>query len=170
MNLDPGGTCTDFEILDLLNQAGLDSLLQRKTENKGEADKRKSSQHILPTNKSNGLDFLIEENGNNLSSGEKQLICICRAVLRKNKIILLDEATANIDLLTEQKIQALIKKEFSTCTVITIAHRLQTIIESDRVMVLGFGKTLEFGSPQELLADEHSHFKKLVDELREEEK
>lgn len=59
-----------------------------------------------------------------MSSGEKQLVCICRAILRKNKVIILDEATANIDLETEQKIQSLINKEFAECTVLTIAHRL----------------------------------------------
>ena len=74
-----------------------------------------------------------------MSSGEKQLLCICRAILRKNKIIILDEATANIDLVTEQKIQKVISTEFKECTVITIAHRLQTIIDNDRVMVLGDG-------------------------------
>ncbi len=73
----------------------------------------------------------ITEGGKNLSSGERQLICICRAILRKNKIVILDEATANIDVVTEQKIQRLINEEFSSSTVITIAHRLNTIIKSD---------------------------------------
>jgi ABC-type multidrug transport system fused ATPase/permease subunit len=104
------------------------------------------------------LDIKITENGGNLSSGEKQLICICRAILRKNKIVILDEATANIDIMTEQKIQALIQKEFKNCTVITIAHRLQTIIESDKVLVLGEGKVLEYDSPQVLLQNELSQF------------
>lgn len=81
----------------------------------------------------------ITEGGKNLSSGEKQLICICRAILRKNKIVILDEATANIDVVTEQKIQKLIKEEFTESTVITIAHRLNTIIKSDRVLVLSHG-------------------------------
>ena len=99
----------------------------------------------------NELDLEITENGGNLSSGEKQLICICRAILRKNKIILLDEATANIDLLTEQKIQKLTEEEFKDCTVITIAHRLQTIVSSDKVMVLGNGQLLEYDDPKVLL-------------------
>ena len=81
----------------------------------------------------------IDENGSNLSSGEKQLICICRAILRKNKVVLLDEATANIDIVTEEKIQKLITLEFKDATVITIAHRLNTIINSDKVLVLSFG-------------------------------
>ena len=81
----------------------------------------------------------IDENGSNLSSGEKQLICICRAILRKNKVVLLDEATANIDIVTEEKIQKLITLEFKDATVITSAHRLNTIINSDKVLVLSFG-------------------------------
>ena len=84
-----------------------------------------------------GINLKIFEGGSNLSVGEKQLICICRAVLRKNKIVVLDEATANIDVVTEQKILKLIKEEFKDSTVITIAHRLNTIIESDMVAVLG---------------------------------
>ena len=81
----------------------------------------------------------ITEGGKNLSSGERQLICICRAILRKNRIVILDEATANIDVVTEQKIQTLINEEFRTSTVITIAHRLNTIIKSDYVLVLSRG-------------------------------
>ena len=72
---------------------------------------------------------MIEEKGNNLSSGEKQLICICRSILRKNKIVLMDEATANIDIKTEEVIQKLIHNKFEDSTVITIAHRLNTVIK-----------------------------------------
>jgi len=118
--------------------------------------------------KKSELDLIeITENGGNLSSGEKQLICICRAILRKNKVILLDEATANIDLLTEKKIQTLIEKEFASCTVITIAHRLQTIMQSDRVMVIDQGRAIEFDCPQELMSQEPaSKFKELVEHMQ----
>jgi ABC-type multidrug transport system fused ATPase/permease subunit len=81
----------------------------------------------------------ITEGGKNLSSGERQLLCIIRAILRKNKIVVLDEATANIDVVTEQKIQQLIHQEFASSTVLTIAHRLNTIIKSDHVLVLSRG-------------------------------
>ena len=97
-----------------------------------------------------------------MSSGEKQLICICRAILRKNKVVLLDEATANIDLMTEKKIQELIKTEFGDCTVLTIAHRLQTIIESDRILVIDNGVVAELDTPENLMAVENSMFSKLI--------
>lgn len=112
------------------------------------------------------LDYKIEEGGKNLSSGEKQLLCICRAILRKSKIIILDEATSNIDIATEKKIQALIEKNFADCTMITIAHRLQTIINSDSICVLGDGKVLEYAAPSELLKNKKSHFTKLVSNLK----
>ena len=89
----------------------------------------------------------LTENGKNLSSGERQLICICRAILRKSPLVILDEATSNIDVLTEQKIQSLIQSEFSESTVLTIAHRLNTIMNSDKISVLSFGKVKEFGTP-----------------------
>lgn len=92
-------------------KAGLDDLLQRGVKEQGK-----------------GLDFEIDEGGNNLSVGEKQLLCICRAILRHNKIVILDEATANIDVVTEQKILHLIETEFKSATMITIAHRMNTIV------------------------------------------
>lgn len=106
-NLDPEGKRTKIEIENLLNKAGLDYLVAREEK---------------------GIEFEVSENGSNLSSGEKQLICICRAILRKNKVVILDEATANIDIVTEQKIQTIIAQEFKSATVITIAHRINTII------------------------------------------
>jgi ABC-type multidrug transport system fused ATPase/permease subunit len=93
-----------------------------------------------------------------MSSGERQLICICRAILRKSKVVILDEATANIDLVTEQKIQDLISKNFKDSTMLTIAHRLNTIIHSDRVLVLSFGRIKEFDKPRRLMKNEKSEF------------
>ena len=101
--------------------------------------------------------------------GERQLICIVRAILRSNKIVILDEATANIDVVTEQAIQKLISEEFAGATVLTIAHRLNTIISSDRVLMLSFGKVLEYGTPKDLMADPNSAFSKLAEEKKRKE-
>ena len=97
-----------------------------------------------------GIEQAIDENGSNLNSEEKQLICLCRAILRRSKIIILDEATANIDIVTEKRIQELIEKEFANSTMITIAHRLNTIMASDKVLVLSQGKVMSFGPPVNL--------------------
>jgi len=113
------------------------------------------------------LNFEISDN---LSSGEKALVQICRAILRKNKVVILDEATANIDIETEQTIQKLIHEEFKDCTMLTIAHRLQTIIKSDRVMVMSFGKVAEYDSPANLMKNPKSHFTKLINGISEQEK
>lgn len=115
-----------------------------------------------------GLDQLVAENGQNLSSGERQLICICRAILRKSKVVILDEATANIDMITEQKIQSLITTQFQDSTMLTIAHRLNTIQQSDRILVLSFGRIKEFDSPATLMRDPESEFNSLLKELQKE--
>ena len=89
--------------------------------------------------------------------------------MKKSKIVILDEATANIDLVTESMIQKMIKECFQDCTMITIAHRLQTIVQSDKVLVMGNGKVKEFDHPQALMANPSSHFAKLIEEVTMEE-
>ena len=79
-----------------------------------------------------GLGFMIDKNGQNLSQGEKQLFCLARAMLRRSKVILMDEATANIDSVTEKKIQNILTEKFTECTIIMIAHRLNTILHCDK--------------------------------------
>ncbi len=100
-----------------------------------------------------GLDYEISEGGENLSVGQRQLLCLGRALLRKTKVLILDEATAAVDLETDDLIQATIRKEFKGCTVLTIAHRLNTILDYDKIMVLDKGEIREFDSPQNLLDD-----------------
>ncbi|KAM3862958.1 ATP-binding cassette sub-family C member 2 [Diretmus argenteus] len=101
-----------------------------------------------------GLHHEVSEGGENLSVGQRQLLCLARALLRKSRILILDEATAAVDLETDDLIQTTIREEFSHCTVLTIAHRLQSIMDSTRVMVLDAGKIVEFDSPSNLLAKE----------------
>lgn len=96
----------------------------------------------------NGLDSKIDNS--NLSAGEKQLLCICRAFMKKSKIVIIDEATANIDMKNDERIQTVIKEQFKNSTVLTIAHRLSTLKSSDKIVVMGEGRVLEFGSPREL--------------------
>ncbi|KAJ2700741.1 Multidrug resistance-associated protein 4 [Coemansia sp. IMI 209128] len=86
------------------------------------------------------------------NSGQQQLFGLCRVIMRKRKIVVLDEATANVDLETDRSVQELIRKEFSDCTVLTIAHRLETIMKSDRIIVMDRGAIAETGTPQELLS------------------
>ena len=107
------------------------------------------------------INKMIEQNGNNLSVGEKQLICIARALIRKSKIIVMDEATANIDIKTEEKIQKALKLVLDNCTVITVAHRIKTIINYDKILVLDNGKIVEFDKPDVLLKNQNSLFYEL---------
>lgn len=105
-----------------------------------------------------GLAHEVAEGGENLSVGQRQLVCLARALLRKTKILILDEATAAVDLETDDLIQATIRKEFKGCTVLTIAHRLNTIMDYDRIMVLDKGKIAEMETPNKLLDDNNSIF------------
>lgn len=112
------------------------------------------------------LDYQIKEGGSNISQGQRQLLCIARAIIQKPKILLMDEATANIDSKTDQIIQKIIKTEFRDSTVVTIAHRLNTIIQYDRVVLLNNGEIKDQGSPAEML-ERDGLFKDLVMELGE---
>jgi ABC-type multidrug transport system fused ATPase/permease subunit len=112
------------------------------------------------------LNYEVKEGGSNLSQGQRQLLCIARAIICRPKILLMDEATANIDSKTDQTIQKIIKNEFKDSTVITIAHRLNTIIQYDRVVVMANGEIVDQGSPAGLLEKE-GIFRELVMELGE---
>jgi len=109
-----------------------------------------------------GLDAQISADGTNFSVGQRQLFCMARAILRQNKVLILDEATANVDLRTDALIQATIRRSFAKCTILTIAHRLDTIIDSDRVLVLDAGQVAEFDDPVNLLRNEDGIFNSMV--------
>uniref|UniRef100_A0A672JYL5 Canalicular multispecific organic anion transporter 1-like n=2 Tax=Sinocyclocheilus grahami TaxID=75366 RepID=A0A672JYL5_SINGR len=137
MNLDPFEKSSDEEIWTVLELAHLKDYVRG-----------------LPT----GLQHEVSEGGENLSVGQRQLLCLARALLRKSRILILDEATAAVDLETDDLIQNTLRTEFSHCTVLTIAHRLSTILDSSRVMVLDFGQIVEFDSPSVLLNNKQGHF------------
>ena len=143
-NLDPFGDYPDHEIWDAL------ALAEMKTHVEGMEGQ---------------LSAPVAERGSNFSVGQRQLICIARAILRKPKLLFLDEATASIDQETDELIQKTLRDTFKDITIVTIAHRINTVIDSDRILVLDDGKMAEFDSPKVLLADKTSMFSKLVDNM-----
>lgn len=124
------------------------------------------------------LNQNLSEGGNNFSFGERQLFCLARTIVKNSSILILDEATANIDqkynlsinldylikyfCRTDNLIQKTIRKKFQNCTVLKIAHRLNTIIDSDRVLVMENGKIVEFDHPHLLLQNPNGHFTQMV--------
>ncbi|XP_076227007.1 multidrug-Resistance like Protein 1 isoform X2 [Nomia melanderi] len=137
MNLDPFNQHSDDEVWRALEHAHLKSFVE---------------------NLASGLLHEVTEGGENLSIGQRQLICLARALLRKTKVLILDEATASVDLETDDLIQTTIRREFKDCTVLTIAHRFNTILDSDRVIVLDNGLIMEYDSPEVLLRNSGSLF------------
>lgn len=109
----------------------------------------------------------VDAEGSNFSQGERQMICFSRTLIHKRKLIILDEATANIDVKTEMEIKRIQETEFNDSTMFIIAHRLKTVMHCDRIMVLKFGRIVEFDSPQTLLSTPGSLFKEMWDKVRE---
>ena len=141
-NLDPLEEHTDEKIWSALESVEMKSRLMTKEED--------------------GLMMHISGGGKNLSVGERQLICLARAILKKSKILVVDEATASVDYETDKIIQRAIRREFTDCTVLTIAHRLATIADSSRIIGLAEGEMRENGTPSELLDNPNSIFSTMV--------
>ena len=142
-NLDPFGTHDDAELWQALQHSHL-------------------GEHI--TKMDGKLNAVVLEGGENFSVGQRQLICLARALLRKTTILVLDEATAAIDVETDSIIQETIRRQFSNCTILTIAHRINTVLDSDRILVLDKGSIAEFDTPNKLLANNESIFYSMAKE------
>ena len=108
-------------------------------------------------------DKVVSERGSNLSLGQRQLMCLCRALLRRPKMLILDEATASVDAEADACLQETIKSEFKDCTVLSIAHRLKTVAYFDKILVMDEGRVTEFASPLQLLADPESIFYRMCE-------
>ncbi|KAK2848887.1 hypothetical protein Q5P01_008721 [Channa striata] len=141
-NLDPWNQYSDLEIWEALEKTHIKEMVTQ-----------------LP----HSLHSEVTENGENFSVGERQLLCVARALLRNSKILILDEATAAIDTETDRLIQETIRSAFGSCTTLIIAHRLNTVMSCSKVMVLENGQILEFDSPAALLGDENSRFRAMIE-------
>lgn len=142
-NLDPFGKRTDQELWEVLERSDLKTYV---------------------TSCEGGLDSQVSEFGENLSVGQRQLLCLARAMLTHARVIIMDEATASVDVATDVMLQKAIRVDFANSTVLTIAHRLNTVIDYSRVLVLDHGVIKEFDTPANLLRNPDSVFSSMVDE------
>uniref|UniRef100_A0A672SY96 ATP-binding cassette sub-family C member 9-like n=1 Tax=Sinocyclocheilus grahami TaxID=75366 RepID=A0A672SY96_SINGR len=141
LNLDPERTCTDDRLWEALEIAQLKNMVK-----------------ALP----GGLDAVVTEGGENFSVGQRQLFCLARAFVRKSSILIMDEATASIDMATENILQKVVMTAFADRTVVTIAHRVHTILTADLVIVMKRGSIMEYGKPEILMEQEDSLFASFV--------
>lgn len=140
-NLDPQSKFTDDVLWNVIRRVGI--------------------QEMVPT-----LETMIEDSGSHYSSGQKQLICLARAALVKSKILVLDEATANMDTETDEMLHDIIDEIFTDCTILMIAHRLHLILNCDKVLVLDNGNIVEFDHPKNLLNKQDGLFRKMCEESK----
>ncbi|GAA5957716.1 hypothetical protein JCM3765_003743 [Sporobolomyces pararoseus] len=180
-NLDPFNQHTDAECLDVLERVGLSSSSSsvsatpsagpsRPETPSPETEEGSSSENTVvnKTVSGNGrlsvhLNTAVSAGGHNFSAGQRQLLALARALLRQSRVIIMDESTASVDFETDEKIQHTIREGFADSLVITIAHRLRSIIDYDRIMVLEKGELAEFDSPSELLKDKNGIFRAMCE-------
>lgn len=136
-NMDPNGSYAEKAIIEAIKSVGLYTKIQEK----------------------GGLDTDISEVF--LSQGQQQLFCLARAILRPGKVLVLDEATSNVDAKTDEIMQRVIREKFCTHTILAVAHKLETILDYDKVVVLDAGRVVESGDPCTLLSTEGSYFSRL---------
>lgn len=152
-NVDPFNESTDVELWDALRRAWLvDSKEADRIKDKAES-----------SNKFH-LDSAVDDDGTNFSLGERQLLALARALVRNSKILILDEATSSVDFETDHKIQTTIVREFVNCTILCIAHRLRTILNYDRIIVMDSGEIIEFDTPRALFDRSDSVFRSMCDQ------
>ncbi|RCV33345.1 hypothetical protein SETIT_7G076800v2 [Setaria italica] len=142
-NLDPLNEYSDQRVWEVLDKCQLGNIV-RQTPKK--------------------LDSTVVENGENWSVGQRQLFCLGRVLLKRSNILVLDEATASVDSSTDAVIQETIRQEFWDCTVLTVAHRIHTVVDSDLILVFSEGRIVEYDTPSKLLKNENSEFSRLVKE------
>ncbi|KAG0214058.1 CD9 antigen [Mortierella sp. GBA30] len=145
-NLDPFNQISDSELWEALERAHLNEYISSMPD---------------------GLSYEVTQNGENFSVGQRSLICLARALLRKTKILILDEATAAVDVETDELIQKTIREEFKDRTILTIAHRIKTVMDSDKILVLENGRVREYDAPSVLLRRKDSLFHKLAEQAGE---
>jgi len=181
-NLDPFGEHTDAECLEVMQRVQLrtshssqsTAVASAATSRApsvvipADAEAPTESGQITPTSTTERgskavitLDSKVSEGGNNFSSGQRQLIAMARALLRRGGVVVMDESTASVDFATDKKIQEAIREEFKDNILITIAHRLRTVINYDKILVLDAGQVAEFDTPANLLAKEDGLFKSM---------
>eukprot|EP01080_Neovahlkampfia_damariscottae_P008401 gene8401-226_t len=139
-NLDPFNEFSDEEIWDSLFKVNLDKKIKKWE---------------------NNLEFQLTESGNNLSNGELQMLCLARVLLKKKKILILDEATSNVDVKNDNLFQEILRKYCTKTTILVIAHRLNTILDCDKILIIEKGKVINFGKPSELLIENETYFKNI---------
>eukprot|EP01026_Neomeris_dumetosa_P021529 TRINITY_DN1880_c0_g1_i5.p2 TRINITY_DN1880_c0_g1~~TRINITY_DN1880_c0_g1_i5.p2 ORF type:complete len:273 (-),score=38.86 TRINITY_DN1880_c0_g1_i5:206-1024(-) len=149
-NLDPTGSYNDPEIWSALELVGMKNEVVEKSKK--------------------GLDVSVSEGGSNFSLGQRQLICVARALLRKPRVLVADEATASVDSETDSMIQQTIRDNFKECTVLTIAHRLNTIMDSDKVLVMEAGRVKEYDTVPNLLNYDRGVFREMVEQANKQKK
>lgn len=162
-NLDPRNECSDEELWSALRQTGLTTQSPSATDGKGDEKQPQMTETHSTGHRSLRLSSHIAPGGHNLSSGQRQLLSLARAIVRNKRIILVDEATASIDNESDLKIQAMLQSVFADRTVLVVAHRIHTVKNYDRIAVIDAGRVVEFGKPKELWDRDGGLFKELCE-------